>query len=304
MYTGSPATEGCGVERYTARLIFEVSQFDQVEESNSSFELAGFTAEIKHHDHFHVLRVGEFRSAQEAENFVGFVRSAMIELSARKGASVWVSPIIPIDRNEMPLNVSMRDGLAEQHHPKWSRRSDGSVTDGGVWPHQSCILPEHERIWEYPQLWAKPVRLLDIPSMKDAVVSAIRIGRPQNLLDDKRLLSASKFLNLGNAEPNRELSFLLYAMVLEVLAGKGGHVGVGKVVAECRTADGQTHDETEGQELYRIRNKLVHEGILELDGKLLSLHEFSERYHRIRTLAGQGVILRLKRLSSVDSAKP
>jgi hypothetical protein len=73
--------------------------------------------------------------------------------------------------------------------------------------------------------------------------------------------------------------------------------GAKKIVAQCLWANGDTYDEIDGGELYRIRNKLLHEGVPKLDGRILSGDEFSDRYWRIRTLAGQAVMLKLDQFS-------
>jgi hypothetical protein len=297
MHEGLPATRGTGPEEYTARVAFEMSAFDQLKDGLSSFELGGFPARLDRRDHFYVLRVTGFASSDVAERFSRVIRGAMTELSARKGATFLVQPILPIDRNEVPTNVQIRDGLAAQHYPAWNRRPDGSITDGGIWPHQSCILPEHERIWEYPLLWGKPLREITVDLFQSAVTSAHSRPNLATALEDQRLQAAAKFLNLANGEPNREVGFVLYATVLETLADEDGQAGVGKVVARCRVANGGTYDEEEGRELYRIRSKLVHEGVLQLSGSALSWDQFSGRYWRARALAGQGVILRLDVLS-------
>ena len=52
MHTGSPATLGGGPNRYGARIVFEISPFDQLrDDSGGSFELAGFPASIVREDH-------------------------------------------------------------------------------------------------------------------------------------------------------------------------------------------------------------------------------------------------------------
>jgi hypothetical protein len=298
MHEGSPVTRGSGPEAYTARIVFEISGFDKwKDDSCGTFDLSGFPASISRQDHYYVLRVTGFSTIKEAERFTRIVQAAMMELAAKVGLTLWVQPISPVERNEISTNSRMRDGLAERHHPEWDRRTDGSVTDGGVWPSQSCILAEHERIWEYPVLWGKPLRELTVAALQGAVVGANRRHNVDAALDDRRLTAATKFLNLANGEPSREVGFVLFATVLETLADENGQVGVGKLVAECRRTNGETYDENEGRELYRIRNKLVHERLLRLNGTVLSWDEFSERYWRIRALAGQGVILRLNDLS-------
>jgi hypothetical protein len=87
-----------------------------------------------------------------------------------------------------------------------------------------------------------------------------------------------KFLNLANGEPTREVGYVLYATVLETLADDDMREGAKKMVAQCRWANGDTYDKIEGGELYRIRNKLLHEGVPKLDGRILSGDEFSDRY--------------------------
>jgi hypothetical protein len=89
---------------------------------------------------------------------------------------------------------------------------------------------------------------------------------------------------------------------LERLADEDMQDGVAQIVAQCRRANGKTDDENEGRELYRIRNKLVHEGVPKLSGVILSWQEFSERYWRIRTNAGQAVLLKLTDLSQETAA--
>jgi hypothetical protein len=243
------------------------------------------------------LRVTEFNSAQEAERFVGLIRGAMMELVATKGGTLWITPLSPVERNQQPMNVYIRDSLAEQFHPAWIRRTDGTVTDGGIGPNQSCILAEHERIWEYPLMWGKPLRQITVGALQTALGTSS--GKPNlvKALNSPRLTAAVKFLNLANAVTNREVGYVLYATVLETLADEDSQTGAKRIVAQCRVANGEAYDETEGGELYRIRNKLLHEGVFKLDGKILSWEEFSERYWRIRTLAGQAVMLKLDELS-------
>jgi hypothetical protein len=219
-----------------------------------------------------------------------------MELSARKGLTMWMHPLSKVERNES-VNTRVRDAFAEQVHPEWKRRADGSVTDGGIWPNQSCVLAEHERIWEYPVLWAKPVRELTAEDFQKAFITANARRNLDTALDDERLKAATKFLNLANGEPSRETGYVLFATVLEILSDGNSQTGVGKIVAQCRNANGGTYDENEGRELYRIRNKLVHKGNPRLDSRFLSWDEFSERYWRIRELAGQAVVLKLNELS-------
>jgi len=298
MHHGSPATQGSGPEQFTVRIVFETSSFDELKGVfDGSFDLCGVTATINRENHFYLLRATGFNTAKQAERFARVIQCAMIALSAGKGLTLWMQPVSPVERDEVPTNVQLRDAFAEQNHPEWRRRVDGSVTDGGVWPHQSCILAEHDRIWEYPVLWAKPRRELTGAALQNAVTEANSKRNIDATVGDKRLTAATKFLNLANGEPNREVGFVLFATVLETLADEDGQGGVGKLVAQCRSANGESNDDNEGQELYRIRSKLLHKGVPQLDGKALSWNEFSERYWRIRTLASQAVMLRLDDLS-------
>jgi hypothetical protein len=80
---------------------------------------------------------------------------------------------------------------------------------------------------------------------------------------------------------------------MDILADENYQSGVGKVLAETRAASGEMYDEEEGKELYRVRNKLLHEGVVKVSDA-----EFSKRYSRIRTVARQAVLLRLKNAAS------
>ena len=297
MHEGSPATQGSGPERYAVRLAFEMSSFDQFKGATASFELGGFPTSITRQDHFYILRTTGFSKVQEAERFARVIQGAMLEMSAINSVTLWVQPVLPVERNEILMTVRIRDGLAEQHHPAWSRRADGTVTDGGISLDQSCILAEHERIWEYPAFWVNPLREITVETFQNAVTRASDKRNLDAALGNQQLTAAVKFLNLANGEPSREVGYVLFAIVLETLADEDYGIGVGKVVAQCRSANGDTYDETEGQQLYKIRNKLVHEGAWLLDGVPLSWDEFSERYRRIRALAGQAVMLKLNELS-------
>jgi hypothetical protein len=298
MYEGSRATLGSGPNEYTARIVFEISSLDHLkDDSGGSFDLVGYPARINRQDHFYILRVEKLSTKDQAETLMRVIQGAMMELSAKNGLTLWLHPVLPVERNEIQMYARIRDGLAEQNHPEWSRRLEGGVTDGGVWPDQSCILAERERIWEYPALWHKPIRELTVAALQDAVAGAKGRHNLDLALNDRRLSAATKFLNFANAEPNREVGFILFATVLEILADQEMQDGVAKIVAQCRRANGENYDENEGRELYRIRSKLVHEGVPRLNNSILSWDEFSERYRRIRIIAGQGVMLRLNELS-------
>jgi hypothetical protein len=219
---GRPATEGTGPERYTIRFVLWIPENvmlddlrDIEENSSTDIPISGKAAKFEKRHNFWILRIEELDTLAAAEALANQVATGLIRLTARTGAAVAFSfPPSAIIRE--PSNGFDRDNLDPINYPNhWRPRQDGTRTDGGIFAHQTCILPEHERIWEYPTLFGKPHRLLRKNDISIAIQNSTEFMR---FTPDNEFICGINALWAGCAQNDRRLTFILLVTALDVLA--------------------------------------------------------------------------------------
>ena len=221
---GRPATGGNGPERYTVRIplwLAENAQLAALEklglDETISFRLSGQTAVIEKRHDFVVLKIPNLTSRTAAEEIAGQIAIGLIRFSARKGVAMQF-PFPPSDvaRSEDP-NLWLREGLQDSEYPShWKRRSKGTITDGGIFPSETCILPEHERVWEYPMYFGRIIRPFTLDEVNGAVEESDSFV--PGAARDPTILTAAQALWVACGQQDRRLTCLLLIAALDVLA--------------------------------------------------------------------------------------
>ena len=221
---GRPATGGNGPERYTVRIplwLAENAKLGALEklglDETINFRLARQTAVIEKRHDFVVLKIPDLTSQTAAEDIAGQVAIGLIRFSARKGVAIhFPFPPSNVARSEDP-NLWLRERLQDSEYPRdWERRSDGTVTDGGIFPSETCILPEHERIWEYPMYFGRVIRPFTLDEVNGAVEEADSFV--PDAARDPTILTAAQTLGVACGQQDRRLTCLLLIAALDVLA--------------------------------------------------------------------------------------
>jgi hypothetical protein len=99
-------------------------------------------------------------------------------------------------------------------YPDWDRREDGSISDGGIYAEQACIIPEHNRIWEYPAFYARRVVQLRLGQVMAALPD---FENGTDTLYDSILL-ATEVLWTTFDQVDLRVRFILLMTALETIA--------------------------------------------------------------------------------------
>lgn len=218
---GRPVTSGSGEERYTIRLplwladnvVFSALNAIAVNDS-IPLTMAGRRARLEKRHNFSVLFVTEFKSEIEAREVADQIALGLIRLASSNKVAIQFSyPPVDVDLS----NSMFRDNLTpEVYPPEYSLRGDETRTDGGIFPSNTCILPEHKRIWEYPTSFGRVSRPLEMQDLTDAVTSARSL--PTAAVNQTEFLKAVQALWAACSQGDRRLQNILLITTLEALA--------------------------------------------------------------------------------------
>src|SRR6202008_1871905 len=128
-------------------------------------------------------------------------------LSAETGAALpFPSSLADVARLDDP-NLRFREQLQDSDYPShWTKRADGTRTDGGIFATDACILPEHERIWEYPLFLGKVLHTFNFSQLSKHV-SDSRNFRSE-VAEDNSIRVASQALWVACAQYGRRIRFV------------------------------------------------------------------------------------------------
>jgi hypothetical protein len=222
---GRAATQGVGPTRYTLRIPVwseENVRVDGLERldvgGTTSTNIAGQITIIEKREQFLIFKMPDFATIDAAKAMSANLAIALIRLSAETGAALsFPSPLEEIARGDDP-NLRFREELQDSEYPShWAKRVDGTRTDGGLFAIDACILPEHERIWEYPLFFGKALRTLNFSQISKHVSDSknFRAGVAEN----NSIRVASQALWAACAQSDRRIKYVLLVTTLEILAG-------------------------------------------------------------------------------------
>jgi hypothetical protein len=220
---GKPASPGTGSERYALHIPLWIGTGIQADELGripmweaAPTSIGRYQASVERRESYFILRIPGFPSEKEAHEAFDVLASALIQWSLRNGATIRFPPILePILTSNDP-NLRFRENLSNEQYPGWGRREDGSITDGGIYPEQACIIPEHKRIWEHPAFYARRVVLLRLDQIlsrgpeRESVVGVLR---------DDYILLVIEVLWTAFDQVDKRVKFILLMTALETIAG-------------------------------------------------------------------------------------
>lgn len=221
---GRAATKGDGQIRYSLRIPLWPGDNVRIEAienlaSGDAHEItiAGQKVLIEKRDLFLILKVLDLPSIEAAEAMWSQLSIALIRLSAATGAALqFPSPLAKIARGDDP-NIQFREKLRESEYPThWIRRSDTTRTDGGIFPLDAYILPEHERIWEYSLSFGKIARNVNLSQVGDFLFKSRDF--PTGVAGDNAIRMASLALWLACTANDPRIQFVLLVTTLDILA--------------------------------------------------------------------------------------
>jgi hypothetical protein len=217
-------------ERYALRIPFSLGTRVQADELSRipmweviSVEVGERPATIERLELYFILRVGGFASENDARHSFDRLGCSLIKWSLQNKATVRYSPVLQPIMTSTDPNRFFRENLEREHYPNWTRREDGSITDGGIFADQTCIIPEHQRIWEYPAFYGRPV----MPLKLEQVTAGISECEDEtSVLHDDDLLLAIEILWTAYDQVDIRVRFILLMTALETIAGEepGGDV--------------------------------------------------------------------------------
>ncbi len=262
---GRPATQGTGPPRWTLRIPLWLADNVRVGEleklrvgDTTTISIAGRTTTIERRESFYVLRMSNFMSDSAANDMWRDLSLALVRLSARTGAALqFPSPLAEIAREGDP-NFRFRDQLQDSDYPPdWSKRVDGTITDGGIFPHDACILPEHERIWEYPIFWGRVLRVCNLAQLDELALDSRGL---RACADEDSIRTAARALWVACAQPDRRVRYILLVTTLEILASDeklpNRTADVERIVAQIRVYTSANSDDPLDHLLQELSKKL------------------------------------------------
>jgi hypothetical protein len=185
----------------------------------ASFDIEGQAAGIEQREQFLVLKIPNISSVDNGKLMFAQLAVALVRLSAETGAALqFPNYLVDIARANDP-NLRFREALPESEYPAdWNKREDGTRTDGGIFAVDACILPEHERIWEYPNSFGKIVRLFNFSHLSKRM-SGVRLVA-HDVANDNSICLASAALWAACAQYDRRIAFILLVTTIEILASR------------------------------------------------------------------------------------
>jgi hypothetical protein len=218
-----PASAGTGPETYAIHLPLwpgtrvHAPELDGIAIWESAIvELARRPVSIERRESYFILHIRGFRTEQTARGFLEKLACSLIQWSIKQRATIRFSPIPePILTSDDP-NRSFRESLREDLYPGWRKREDGTITDGGICPEQTCIIPEHKRIGEYPAFYARSIAPFKLNELTVAIENSF--GGNARILEDEPLLLALEVTWTAFDQLDRRVRFILLMTALETLA--------------------------------------------------------------------------------------
>jgi hypothetical protein len=220
---GRPATDGKGPERYSVRFALWIPSnatlngIEHLSENQSiAATVAGRNATLEKRHDFVIFRITGVESYAAAQALANQVATGLIRFSAQKGMAIQFSfPPSEIVRDRDQL-FDFRERLEPTNYPSdWIVRADGTRTDGGIFAHQTCILAEHERIWEYPAYFGKIIRPFNLQEVGTVIEESSRFASSAM---NNAVLCGVRALWAACAQDDRRLTYILLVTALDVLA--------------------------------------------------------------------------------------
>jgi hypothetical protein len=229
IYTGEVlrVSRGRGEESYTLRIVFYIApkgvfpEVDKLEEqSELPIRLGNRVAYIYKSEHFYLIRVPGFASAEEANVFLTWAKAALMAFTLKQRISIIFVDLLEVDTSDGLKRFREQPGRLEMYGD-WLPREDGTFTDGGVYPHFTTIIPEHLRIVEYPPpIYTERKSYLNDSQLLTEAFDEINANyNVEGIMNNERLLSALEIFKAAYAQFYRPLTYLNLVIVLEILAG-------------------------------------------------------------------------------------
>jgi hypothetical protein len=178
--------------------------------------LTGHAARVEKRESYFVLWVEGFPTEKEAENFLNGLACGLIEWSSQKKAAIRFSAFPELILTSDDPHLWFRENLQPSEYGEWSRRQDGSITDGGIYAEQTCIIPTHKRIWEYPAFYGRIVIDFELQDLE--ATSHGQTTVPARALQDETFLLAIETFWTALDQLDRRVRFILLMTTLEILA--------------------------------------------------------------------------------------
>jgi hypothetical protein len=174
-------------------------------------------AVVEKRDLSYVLRVPGFSSPREASDALKCISVSLLRLTVEKEIDIQFEPnAVPLDTSQGD-NRQLRESAAEQNWQQWKVRADGTFTDSGMSPYNTTIVPEHQRVWEYPFGQGHEIKMLDLDSLATSLDTALSINDADGVLNNRKLLLAIRTLGAANNTFQYMLRFVLLVTALEIL---------------------------------------------------------------------------------------
>jgi hypothetical protein len=210
---GRPASYGKGPESYSIRIPFFIEPIGRFPEldgidllNRRALPIGTLQAVIERYPTFYVLHMPGFQDRSSAESYLERAGVGLLRLAVDREMAIEFSPT-PEALDTSKANLRFRESFAEQNMPSW-RRSDGTFTDGAIFPHWTAIVPEHLRVWEIPLGYAgHEIKQLTMNQLSEALTKAEAIQNPQALLRDEKLLLAIGTFSAAHNTWDRKAQF-------------------------------------------------------------------------------------------------
>lgn len=219
-------SKGQGDENYTLRVVIYVSprgEFPEVDELEDGEELeialGNRPAFISQSEHFYLIRVPDFSSGEEADDFLRRIRAGLMAFTLKQRTSV--RAVEPLDIDKREETKLFREQDRPEMYGDWTPREDGTITDGAIFPHFTAVIPEHLRIVEYPPpiYVQRKGRIQESKHLSEAFDEINASYDTEGILNNERLTSALEIFTSAYAQEYRPLTYLNLVIVLEILAG-------------------------------------------------------------------------------------
>lgn len=224
---GWAATKGSGPPRYTLRVpVWPADNACVLSLEGLSLgdttpaDVAGQMTSIEKREHFFIFKMLDFPAIESAKAMYMQLAIGLIRLSAATGAALQFQSLLADIARDGDPNLAFREQLHDSEYPSdWTTRADGTRTDGGIFAWDACILPEHERIWEYPASFAKPSPSISLSQLSKYVADAPAF---EAAAEHQSIRLAAQALWVACAQIDRRVKYVLLVTTLEILAENEG----------------------------------------------------------------------------------
>ena len=208
------ASDGSGSERYTLQVPFQLgSTHALTSEDAKAVKVGDHNLEIVENQGIQLLRITDFNTPAEAEEFFPRLRGSILRLIVKKKLGMKSTRSMQkVQLQESPIDVRNNPTFGSIVKPKgWTH------IDGYIDPTPAVVIPEHFRIMEIGGGSASLMIGMRVVSFLEQLAEGLRLPEPERIAKDEHLSLSIELYAASFWEMSQRTRIINLATVLEAL---------------------------------------------------------------------------------------